>query len=560
MSFLGSAFRRQCVLAIFVTPHLLTAQDRDSTQTDSARVGATRPTQIDSNSASPSSLVLVGSETVDRLRTSQLGEGVEHGRSLLLRSASSLTNSPAAAGGWRKTVLPPQFLFVINTAIPYSQNYGSLWAGRGLSARALIGLKIENSRTRIILAPEIVLSTNADWGLRHDFYPVTVPTGGNDYAFPFYAGRFTIDQPLRFGDRAIGRIDLGQTTAMRTGDRFAFGVSNESEWWGPGIRNAIVLSNNAPGFPHLFVRTVRPLRTRFGGVEVRWLVGGLKESGYFDTLSANNTRSIAAIAATLQAAWDPNLSVGFARAVYGTATGWGQVPWRWFDVLRRTHVDVPDTSRTQRDQLFTLFGRWVFPASGLEAYGEWGRLDLQPSLRDLLISPNHTQGYTLGLQWRSPQWRNGTFRLQSEVTQLEQSATFRDRPVDSWYTSERVIQGYTNRGQSIGASIGPGASAQWFAVDYLRPAWSLGGFVGRTRWNEDVHSNVGFPAPVSYCNHDVSIYPGIRGAKSGRLGSFTAEFTLQNRNNAFFQNAGGCPNNGPRIDIRNRTLSVKFTP
>jgi hypothetical protein len=562
MSVARSALHGSIAIAMLATPGLVRAQDGPPSQRDSTALVRAQSNQTDSSRVSrPSALTLVTSETVDQLRSAQLRKGVERGHSLLLRSASSLTPSTApTASAWRRATLAPQFLFVVNSAIPFSQNYGSLWAGTGISTRTLLGFKLESSRTRIMFAPEIVLSTNSNWLLRHDFYAPALPPDRSQYDFPFYVGRFTIDQPMRFGDRPIGRIDLGQTTAMWSGNRLALGFSNESEWWGPGIRNAIVLSNNAPGFPHFFVRTARPLATRLGGIEIRWLVGGLKESPYFDTVSTNNTRSMAAIAATLQTRWDPNLSVGFARSVYGTATGWGQVPWRWFDVFARTHIDVPDTSRTQRDQLFTLFARWVFPADGIEVYGEWGRLELQPSLRAFLVSPNHTQGYTLGLQWRAPEWRNGTFRLQTEVTQLEQSATFRDRLSGSWYTSPRVIQGYTHRGQPLGASIGPGASSQWLALDYLKPAWRLGAFAGRIRWNEDVHSNFGFPEYVSYCNHDVSIYPGIRGAKTGRLGTISAELSLQNRLNAFFQNGGGCPNNGPRLDIRNNTFSVTFTP
>jgi hypothetical protein len=293
---------------------------------------------------------------------------------------------------------------------------------------------------------------------------------------------------------------------------------------------------------------------------MRWLVGGLTESAYFDTISTNNTRSLAAIAATLQTKWDPNLSLGLARSVYGTTRGWGQVPWRLFDVFARTHSNVVDTSRTQRDQLFSLFGRWVFPSDGVEVYGEWGRTQLRPSLRDFLIAPNHTQAYTLGLQWRGGNWREGFFRIQSEITQLEQSATFRDGPIGSWYTSSRVIQGYTNKGRTLGASIGPGASSQWLAVDYLKPGWRLGAFAGRIRWNQDVHNNAGLPIYVGYCSIDVSVYPGVRGARQGRFGSFSAEMSFQNRLTPFFQNGGGCPNNGKRLDIRNNSLSITFEP
>jgi hypothetical protein len=514
----------------------------------------------------PSPLTLVNSERVDQLRTDELALGVPLGGSLLLRSASSLT--PGRPGA---SIIAPQFLFVNNSALPFSQNNGALWAGKGASTRILTGFKIEGTRARLIFAPEIVSVANLDWQLNPIFYLPPMPPGYNrsGYVLPYYFYTFPIDQPMRFGANFIRRFDLGQSTAMLSLRHVQLGVSNENEWWGPGIRNAIVLSNNAPGFPHLFFRTARPIDTRLGAIEMRWLVGGLTESRYFDTVFTNNVRSLAAFSATLQTKWDPNLSFGFARSVYGTAKGWGEIPWRWLDVFARTNVGkkgplVPhsDTTLTPggKDQILSLFVRWVLPHDGVEIYAEWARRLLAPSLRDFLVAPNHTQGYTLGAQWRAAPWHSGTFRIQTEVTQLEQSATFRDEPVGSWYTSRRVVQGYTNRGEVIGASIGPGASSQWLALDYLKPSWRLGAFAGRIRLNEDVHSTFGFPDYVGYCNHDVTIYPGLRGAKTGRLGSISAELSLQNRVTPFFQNGGGCPNVGTRLDVRNKMLSISFSP
>ncbi len=518
------------------------------------------------------SLVLVTGDDVDNLRTDQLRAGVAPGQSLLLRSASSLTPSRAAPeGGWRVSGVTPQILITLNSALPFSQNDGALWAGKGLSTRTLLGFKLETARARIIFAPEIILSANADWPLKQDFYVPDVPQvpsgrGSRGYVLPYYFWTFPIDQPMRFGPNPIRRFDLGQSAAMVSIGRFDLAFSNESEWWGPGIRNAIVLSNNAPGFPHLFVRTSRPFRTRFGDLDARWLVGGLKESSYFDTVSTNNVRSISSFAATLQTRWDTNLNVGFARSVYATASGWGQFPWRWFHALTPANSPLASAandssvSEEGRDHLYSLFARWVFPAEGFEAYAEWARTRFPLSLRDFLTAPNNTQGYTIGAQWRGANWRGGTFRLQGEVTQLEQSATFRDRPLGSWYASPRVTQGYTHKGEMLGASIGPGASSQWLAVDFIKPQWKLGAFAGRIRWNEDVHSTWGFPEYVAYCSHDVSLYPGLRGARIGRLGSVSAELSFQNRLNAFFQNGGGCPNNGRRLDIRNTTLSINFAP
>ncbi|HEY1952389.1 MAG TPA: capsule assembly Wzi family protein [Gemmatimonadaceae bacterium] len=543
-------------IPLIVSGRVAVAQQRPATVDSSKQT--TRSVIGDSTKVARQGLVLVTSESEDRMRTRELGRGVETDPSLLLRSASSLTPSNAGlTGEWVATPIRPEFLAVINTQLPFSQNYGAMWAGRGLSTRTLIGVRLERPRVRIIIAPEVILSTNSDWLLRHDFFAPDLPPGRSQYDLPFYVGRYTIDQPMRFGNRPIGRLDPGETTAMFSGDRFAFGFSNENEWWGPGVRNAMVLSNNAPGFPHLFARTARPLHTRLGAVELRWLAGGLAESAYFDTVSTNNVRSLASFGATLQTGWDPNLSFGFARSVYATADGWGPVFWRWFDVFSRTSGTAQ--SSVKKDQLFTLFGRWLFPADGVEVYVEWGRLELNPSLRDLLIAPNHSQGYTVGTQWSGGDWRSGSFRLQGEITQLEQSATFRDQPVPSWYTSARVIQGYTNRGEMLGASIGPGAQSQFVGADYLRPSWRLGTFAGRIRWNEDAHDNFGFPAYAAYCNQDVSIYGGLRGARTASAGTFTMDLTFQNRMNAFFQNAGGCPLDR-RLDIHNTTIGFSFAP
>jgi hypothetical protein len=529
-------------------------------------------TKRDSIPVRASSLVLVTSDEVDRFRLNQLIDGVGAGQSLLLRSASSLTPRPAnELQRVRLTALAPQELFVHNTAIPFSQNYGALWAGRGLSTRTLVGFKLETPRLRVIFAPELISSENSAWVMRPFPYDQHVPAippdrAGGGYVFPYYvASQWSIDQPLQFGKGPIRRFDLGQSTAMLSTNRFEYGFSNENEWWGPGIRNAIVLSNNAPGFPHFFVRTARPLATRFGLVEARWLVGGLTESKFFDTVSTNNVRSLASVAATLQTAWDPNLSFGVARSVYSTATGWGQVPFRWFDVLARTADTGSATpqdpaTKVRKDQLFSLFTRWVAPADGLELFAELARTQLRLNLRDLFMRPNHTQAYTLGLQWRRSAWWSGIFRLQTELTQMEQSATFRDLPQESWYMSTRVIQGYTNRGEVIGASIGPGASSQWMAMDYLKSSWRFGGYLGRIRWNEDIHSTANFPVYQGYCNHDVSLYPGVRAASLSRLGTITADVSFENRQNAFFENDGGCPNVGRRRDIRNRTLSITFSP
>ena len=519
-------------------------------------------------------LILAGGLPVDGIRLEQLRTGAKID-GFLIRSPSSLTPRLPGNHFFKTAFIAPEWYSANNSALPFSINDGAVWAGRGTSTRTLAGFRVEAGPLSIIAAPEFLDFDNKFITPRDTvrFYAPPIPPErkGGGFVFPWYVAPFSIDLPLRMGAEPINRIDAGQSTAMLTLRGTSFGVSNENQWWGPGIRNALVLSNNAAGFPHLFVRTARPWRNRFGSIEARLLVGGLTESKWFDTTQANNLRSISSFAVTFRPASQQGLVVGAARSVFATnKAGWDRIPGRLFDAFAATgrpnNVPLNDSSLYPggRDQIYSLFGRWVFPDDGFEAYVEWARAELPVSLRNLLIAPNHTQGYTLGLQWARPTpLREGKVRLQGEVTTVERSATFRDRPLGSFYTSRVVIQGYTQRGEPLGAAIGPGASSQFFALDYIERNWSFGAFAGRIRWNEDIHSTYNFPDYLATCVHDVTIYPGARALIGGRFGYITADVTYGNRLNAYFQEQSGCAVRNSTMDIRNRTLTLTigtFTP
>jgi Capsule assembly protein Wzi len=486
---------------------------------------------------------------------------------IMLRSVSALVTR-IAPPEQRFGVFMPEIQIINNGTLPWSMNNGDLWAGRGTGVLVTGGFFSRLGPVQIVLVPEMVSEENKYFQLE---IPGTgrpaLPPDRSAFTLSWYVnGPYSIDMPTRFGDKPIKRASLGQSSILVGISKLQLGFGNENEWWGPGIGNALILSNNAPGFPHYFLRTAKPVATRIGDFDFRWLVGGLSESNYFDTTSTNNLRSIAAFAATLRTGWDPNLTFGLARSVYATVTGWGQIPGRWFDILVNTHrpnnrpFDDASLYPGGRDQVYSLFARWVLPESGFEAYGEWGRTEFPTSLRDLLIAPNHTQAYTLGFQWRRPGLTSTDFwRLQGENTSVEQSATFRDRPLGIWYTSRVVIQGYTNRGQPLGAAVGPGSSGQNLALDYMRQDWSLGLKAGRIRYNEDIRSQSTY-LRGNWCRHDIYLYYGARAAAQARFGFAALDLTLGNRLNPWFQSFSGCPGGEGMIDIRNRTLSITFLP
>jgi len=508
---------------------------------------------------------------LERQRLSEL-VGEQTAIPMTLRSVSAMITrlEPAERKlGWFR----PELQLVNNGSLPWSINDGDMWAGRGMNAMLAGGFFARYGRVQIVVAPQLISEANKYFQLHvPGIDRPAVPADRSPWQFEWYAaGPYSVDMPTRFGDRAIGRLSAGQSSISVGIRNFQVGLSNENEWWGPGIGNALVLSNNAPGFPHYFIRTGKPISTRIGDIDARWLVGGLTESGFFDTTSTNNLRSITAGALSLKLRKPAGLTVGVTRSVWETATGWGQIPARWLELFHPigwpNRVPLNDSLLAPggRDQIFSLFGRWVMPESGFELYGEWGRTEFPPSLRNFLIAPNHTQAYTVGFQWRRPGLRPDDFwRVQAENTSVEQSATFRDRPLGVWYTSRKVIQGYTNRGQPLGASVGPGSSGQNLNIDYMRPLWSLGVKAGRMRLNEDVRSiyytnNLPFYYKT-WCSHDIDLYYGLRASGQAAVGFAALDLTFGNRIQPWFQTFTGCPSGSNMVDIRNNTVSITFVP
>ena len=509
---------------------------------------------------------LISSDLLDRDRVEDLAVG-DTGRPTLLRSVSAYITR-VESGERQSGIFLPELQLVHNSALPWSMNDGDLWAGRGLSMRLAGGFYSKLGRLQIVLAPELTHEANTFFELHiPEIERPDIPPDRSPWAFPWYVnGPYSVDMPTRFGDKARGRLSLGQSSILVSFSKFQFGFANENEWWGPGIGNALVLSNNAPGFAHYLLRTASPLKTRVGELDIRWIVGGLTESSFFDTTTTNNLRSITAAAATLRLNRPRGLTVGAARSVWQTATGWGQIPFRWLEVFHpvgRHYRPVHDSTLYPggREQLYSLFGRWVMPESGFELYGEWGRTEMPASLRDLFVAPNHTQGYTIGFQWRRPGLSGSDYwRLQAENTSIEQSPTFRDRPLGVWYTSRTVIQGYTNRGQSLGAAVGPGSSGQNVQIDYMRPAWSLGMKLGRIRYNEDVRSISPILEFKSWCTHDIDLYWGPRVTTRSRFGFAALDIAIGNRIQPWFQVRSGCPRGDAMVDIRNNTINFTWVP
>ncbi len=205
----------------------------------------------------------------------------------------------------------------------------------GANALARVGAGFSSKFVTFVLAPEFTYSQN----LGFQTFPGT-QQGRSVWSSPWHTGNASADLPA--SDSATNRSRRRHSARVRSPFTLAqstLGVSSENQWWGPGIRNALLLSNQAEGVPHVFARSARPIVTGIGDFEWRVIGGALSESAFFDTISTNNTRSLSGFIVTWQPAVAPHVTVGVARIVVAPSSGARTLVEGAFNAVTQWHTE-----------------------------------------------------------------------------------------------------------------------------------------------------------------------------------------------------------------------------
>lgn len=394
-----------------------------------------------------------------------------------------------------------------NSRYPVGRNDGAVWQGRGLTTAFDFGGVLRWRALTAEVRPTIIFTQNTHF----DLAPVS---GVTMYAYPWRV----IDWPQRFGPDAFWTLDPGQSEIRVDAWGASLGLSTKNLWWGPATRHPIMMSNNAPGVPHAFLGTDGPLDIRIGELEVRWIWGRLQSSDWFDPALSSIDRFITGLVAAYSPSFLPGLTLGGTRVFYAWVPEGGAPLSDYFLVfqgVRKKKLVSPQnpTGDDEHDQLLSLFARWALPESGFEVYGEWARNDHSWELRDFLLEPEHSQAYMLGLRKASDLSGDRIFALTAEVTHLERERTYLLRGANPTYYAHHIVtQGYTQKGQIIGAGIGPGGNAQSIAADLYTSWGRVGTWLERQVHDNDAYYEIAtdpsstFSTP--YCCHDVSFHWG----------------------------------------------------
>jgi hypothetical protein len=459
------------------------------------------------------------------------------------------------------SLVTPELRVIHNSSLPHAPNEGSLWASRGPSTRILVGGVLETRHLEFVLAPEITWSHNQAFQIFQSTDPLRHP-----FASPWHGPPHdSADLPLRPGAEPLFWLHPGQSSLAFRWDGFRVGAGTENRWWGPGLGNALVMGGDAPGFPHIFLETTRPHPTPLGNIEAAWILGRLVASPWFAGAGTPEARTVSGLTFSLEPV--EGLRLGGARLVvrpdhHGLDAALD--PFLDWGPARQAAGEDDEAFVPKTDQVFSLFFR-VAPTERVEVYGEWARMDPPGSLRDLLETPQHSQGYTLGFQWRSVTASSGrSLRMQAEATNLEQTQVRPDRPIGPpFYTGRATAEGLTHRGRVLGAAIGPGAQSQQLSLDLLGsgpdplPDWRAGLLLGRIRWENDTFSRL--PTRTLF-GHDTSLLAGARGAAAAAGLRVEGQLVYQKRFNYLFQNGINRPAGLRTVDLTNWTLALTVRP
>ena len=394
-------------------------------------------------------------------------------------------------GKFKAQLLPLSLQTQVNSHHPYGWNDGAMIPAKGLQTLISAGIYAEYGPLTIQFKPELVFAANSAFDtFNKDHYDIITAR-----YYDFYNN---IDLPARFGKSSYNKAYWGQSSIRLNYESLSFGLSTENLWWGPGMRSSLLMSNTAPGFKHLTLNTRKPIKTPIGYFEGQIIAGRLENSG-FGVLEPERThfsnplylakrdqwRYLAGLVLTWQPKWVPGLFLGLTRSSQNYGSDLNKVGdyLPFFSSKKQSNADEAISKRDQRNSYFM---RWLWPEEHAEVYFEFGRNNYSGDGSDLMLEPSVSRAYIFGVRKLFPfgSRKDENLMVNVEVTQMQDTDIENVISAKGWYTSSHIRHGYTNRGEVLGAGIGPGANMQSLDVSWVKGMKRLG-----LQFERYVHNN-----------------------------------------------------------------------
>jgi hypothetical protein len=355
--------------------------------------------------------------------------------------------------------LPLQIGQKLNTNHPYGGNDGAMSYSKGYQFQISGGVYAQFKNIKLLLRPEYVQTASQQYKTSDDWGQVN----------PAYKKFLLGNSSLRF--------DLG---------KLSMGVSTQNLWWGPGIYNSLLMSNNAEGFFHYTIHSNRPIRNFLGVFQIQ-IIGATLKHDSLQGFENNNlkrriffpeNRYLNSIAIDYQPSIIKNISIGINRS---SQTYFSTRPDNFIDKyipVISAFFGSTDVKRDTfpQDQLVSVYTKWMFPKSHAELYYQFAYNDAKANWRDFWLDMSHSTAYILGFKKLFILKDEKFLDLGIEVLKLAQTPSYIHRNAGNFYEHGQIRQGYSNMNQIIGAGSGFGNNRQTLNIS-LNKGWNKFGFI-----------------------------------------------------------------------------------
>jgi hypothetical protein len=355
--------------------------------------------------------------------------------------------------------LPFQIGQKLNTNHPYGGNDGAMSYSKGYQFQISGGIYAQFKNIKLLLRPEYVqtasqqYNTNASWGQVNPAY-----------------------KKFLLGNSSL-RFDLG---------KLSMGVSTQNLWWGPGIYNSLLMSNNAQGFFHYSINSNRPIKNFLGTFQFQVIsatltqdsLQGFENNGLRRRNINKSDRVLSSLAVDYQPSFLKNISFGINRSLQSYKD---RLPTDFIQKnipVLSAFFGSTDVARDTfpQDQQVSIYTKWMFPKSHAELYYQFAYNDAKANWRDFWLDMSHSTAYILGFKKLFILKDEKYLDLGMEVMKLGQTPSYLHRSAGDFYEHCCVVEGYTNQNQIMGAGSGFGNNMQTIQLS-MNKGWNKLGII-----------------------------------------------------------------------------------
>ena len=346
-------------------------------------------------------------------------------------------------------LLPFNYLQKYNSHHPYGWNDGPLSFSKGYQYLASGGVYMHWRNIHLTLRPEYFhtasdkYETSVDWGQVNP---------------------------------SLNKLILGQSSLRVDFGPLSINAGTNNIWRGPGLISSLLMTNNAPGFRHIGINTIRPIITPLGSFELSIYGATLTqnanqgfENKFLKTSRINKkSRYINMLTLTYNPLGFKNLYLGANRVFhqFTRTTPSSNFLRDYVPVTLPLFRNVYQDNSEAIDQLISGFIKYTFPKEHAELYFEYGWNDGKSNSRDLILDNAHSAASVLGFR-KLEYFKNGSFfDITFEATKMSQTPSYLQRSAGNWYVHGMLTEGYTNENQILGAGSGFGNNIQSFSISW----------------------------------------------------------------------------------------------